>query len=48
MFGGIVVTHLFSGVVLWTLPSVREAFNRPPPLPYFIVYSTTHRIMLRA
>ena len=48
MFGGIVVAHLFSGVVLWTLPSVREAFNRPPSLPYFVVYSTTRRIMLRA
>ena len=48
MFGGLVVTHLFSGAVLWTLPSVREPSDPPPLLPHFVVRSTTRRIMLRA
>ena len=48
MFGGLAVTHLFSGVLLWSLPPVREPSNRPPLLPHFVVRSTTRRIMLRA
>jgi len=46
MFGGLAVTHLFSGVLLWSLPPVRGPFDRPSP--HFVVYSTTPRIMLRA
>jgi len=48
MFGGLAVTHLFSGVLLWSLPPVRELSNRPPPLPHFVVRSLTPRTMLRA
>lgn len=48
MFGGLAVTHLFSGVLLWSLPPVREPLNRPPTLPHPVVYSTTSRTMLRA